>query len=385
MNKIGWLLLAALLLVVPVSAQEAPGYLRVAHFAADAPNVDVWLDGEMALEDVAPASISDFMEVEYGTHTLAIAPTGEEETIFEAEIEIEEEHYYSVAIVGQMADDSLSPLIIDETAAMEGVDMSQGVFRIIVNNIAGSPPVSFYEADMFVERNIEYGEASAEFFPAFVWDTGMAIVGEDLEDVFFDFDSEADQSAGFWEPYTVYLYGMMGTYPGEMFVDYGIEGGAHYVTAPDVPTFLEAFNAFDLTGDFRTYFHFETAVAALRAAGLDETLAEGGPYTLFIPVDQAFEALTEGALDALMEDPDALSDILEYHIVEGDYDYDALVEAGTVTSLQGEDITITPSEDDGFTFRLNDEAVINNFDYPFLNGQWRVWFINNTVLMPPTE
>jgi hypothetical protein len=375
--------------ITPLAAHEDTAHVRFGHFAADAPNIDVFVNGDAVLEDFAAASVSDFLEFEPGTLTVAIAPTGEgmeQAIIGPEEVAVEAEHNYSVSVIGQAADDSLSPLVIDETAEMEGCDMSTSVFRILVNNIAGGPPISFYENDMWVEKNIEYGSYAATCVPSFFWDTGKAVVGEDLENILFDFDSEADGQGGYWEPYTVYFWGLMGEYPGAPDEDYYFGGGNWYTVAPDPVTFLSAFSGLGLTGDSEIYFQFDKAVEAIKTAGLDETLASEGPFTLFVPVDQGFEALPEGTLDELMADPEALRDVLSYHVVEGSYRYDDLIEAGTLTTLQGADITITPPEDEeDFHFYINGDTRVMNFEYPLPDGTI-IWFIDNpTVLIPPSE
>jgi transforming growth factor-beta-induced protein len=62
---------------------------------------------------------------------------------------------------------------------------------------------------------------------------------------------------------------------------------------------------------------FNTLLAAATAAGLDQTLASGGPFTVFAPTDAAFAALPAGTVDALLQDVDALRNILLYHVVDG--------------------------------------------------------------------
>ncbi|MBN1194769.1 MAG: fasciclin domain-containing protein [Methanomicrobiaceae archaeon] len=63
---------------------------------------------------------------------------------------------------------------------------------------------------------------------------------------------------------------------------------------------------------------FTTLLAAVDAAGLTETLSGEGPFTVFAPTDDAFEALPEGTVAALLEDPEGnLKDILLYHVVSG--------------------------------------------------------------------
>jgi uncharacterized surface protein with fasciclin (FAS1) repeats len=63
---------------------------------------------------------------------------------------------------------------------------------------------------------------------------------------------------------------------------------------------------------------FTTLVAALDAAGLVDTLAGEGEFTVFAPVDDAFAALPEGTVESLLADPEgALKDILLYHVATG--------------------------------------------------------------------
>jgi transforming growth factor-beta-induced protein len=62
---------------------------------------------------------------------------------------------------------------------------------------------------------------------------------------------------------------------------------------------------------------FNTLVAAVTEAGLAETLQSEGPFTVFAPTDDAFAALPEGTVEALLADIPALTDILLYHVVEG--------------------------------------------------------------------
>ena len=62
---------------------------------------------------------------------------------------------------------------------------------------------------------------------------------------------------------------------------------------------------------------FSTLVAAVTAADLVETLQGDGPFTVFAPTDDAFAALPEGTVEALLDDIDTLTAILTYHVVPG--------------------------------------------------------------------
>ncbi|CAB4556461.1 unannotated protein [freshwater metagenome] len=87
---------------------------------------------------------------------------------------------------------------------------------------------------------------------------------------------------------------------------------------------------------------FSTLVAAVQAAGLVEVLQGEGPFTVFAPTDDAFAALPEGLLDALLlpENQGVLAQILTYHVVAGKI-MAADVVAGDVATVEGSNITIT--------------------------------------------
>jgi uncharacterized surface protein with fasciclin (FAS1) repeats len=86
---------------------------------------------------------------------------------------------------------------------------------------------------------------------------------------------------------------------------------------------------------------FTTLVAAVEAAGLVETLKGEGPFTVFAPTDEAFAALPEGTVDALLADPAALAAILTYHVVPGAVMSSALTEGMTAATVNGAEVTFT--------------------------------------------
>lgn len=72
-----------------------------------------------------------------------------------------------------------------------------------------------------------------------------------------------------------------------------------------------------------------TLVAAVKAAGLVETLQGKGPFTVFAPTNDAFENLPEGTVETLLkpENKAQLTKVLTYHVVSGKYDFDAIAKA----------------------------------------------------------
>ncbi len=86
---------------------------------------------------------------------------------------------------------------------------------------------------------------------------------------------------------------------------------------------------------------FSDLVRAVQAAGLAETLQEEGPFTVFAPTDGAFAGLPDGALDELMEDPDALAEILLHHVVPGIYTEAEIRELSSLETAQGTTLEIS--------------------------------------------
>ena len=120
---------------------------------------------------------------------------------------------------------------------------------------------------------------------------------------------------------------------------------------------------------------FTTLVIAVEAAGLVDTLKGEGPFTVFAPTDAAFAALPEGALDGLLADIPALTDVLLYHVVPGKVMAAEVVNLSSATTVQGSDLTITV--EDGAVM-INDALVVTA-DIETSNG---VIHVIDAVLLP---
>ncbi len=125
---------------------------------------------------------------------------------------------------------------------------------------------------------------------------------------------------------------------------------------------------------------FSTLVAALSAAGLVDTLAGEGSFTVFAPTNDAFAALPEGTVDALLEDPSGdLTQILLYHVVDGAAMASDVVGLDSVTTLQGEPVSIEVV--DGNVI-LNGSVMVTATDIEASNG---VIHVIDAVLLPGAE
>jgi uncharacterized surface protein with fasciclin (FAS1) repeats len=119
---------------------------------------------------------------------------------------------------------------------------------------------------------------------------------------------------------------------------------------------------------------FKTLTAAIEAAGLQEALSEKGPFTVFAPTDEAFAKLPEGTVEALLADPEALKQVLLYHVTEGTVLAEDVVKLKKAETLNGQKVAINAK--DGV--KINDATVIKT-DIMAENG---VIHVIDTVLIP---
>jgi uncharacterized surface protein with fasciclin (FAS1) repeats len=85
---------------------------------------------------------------------------------------------------------------------------------------------------------------------------------------------------------------------------------------------------------------FNTLVAAVKAAGLVETLSGEGPFTVFAPTDEAFAQIPEDRLSALLADKEALTAVLTYHVVSGKVMAEDVVKLGSAETVNGQSVDI---------------------------------------------
>jgi uncharacterized surface protein with fasciclin (FAS1) repeats len=124
-----------------------------------------------------------------------------------------------------------------------------------------------------------------------------------------------------------------------------------------------------------------TLATAVEAAGLVDTLNDpDAAYTVFAPANSAFEALPAGTLDQLLADPQGqLTDILTYHVVPERYDAAGLAAAGTVTTVQGDELVIS-GEATELVIDEQEQAAVLCGNIPTANA---TVFVIDKVLMPP--
>lgn len=109
--------------------ESEPANLRVAHMSLNAPNVDVYVDGSVVLEDVPFGAVSDYLDVPAGTRTIEITAAGDQDTsVFQGDVSVESGQTYTVAAAGEIgdeADEAFAPLVLEDNNAAPGADTAR--------------------------------------------------------------------------------------------------------------------------------------------------------------------------------------------------------------------------------------------------------------------
>jgi uncharacterized surface protein with fasciclin (FAS1) repeats len=85
---------------------------------------------------------------------------------------------------------------------------------------------------------------------------------------------------------------------------------------------------------------FNTLVAAVKVAGLAETLSGPGPFTVLAPTDEAFAKLPAGTVEGLLKDIPKLTAVLTYHVIAGKFMAADVIKLSAAKTVQGQSVTI---------------------------------------------
>lgn len=366
--------------------------IRVAHFSPDTPAVDVYVNGEAAITDLSYPNVTDFVTLPAGSYELAVAPAGtsiDDAAIGPAEFDLPANAYITVAAVGSLEAGTLTVSVIVEDFSELAADTAHVT---VVHAIEGAPAVDVLAGGQAVISDLA--------FPgSFITPSGAPNDGA------FEIDVPAgsyDLSVVASSDNSVQVLDLSGT---------TLEAGTYYLVAaigtPDAPdvalTAIDADTASALSAALAGEMmmeddsmesmgtivdiasadeNFSTLVAAVVAADLAETLSGEGPFTVFAPTNDAFAAAFDAlgiTAEELLADTDTLTNILLYHVVSGEVLAEDVVNATSVTTVQGSDITITVR--DGNVF-LNDTVQVTMTDILASNG---VIHVIDGVLLPPAE
>jgi transforming growth factor-beta-induced protein len=344
--------------------------IRVAHFSPDTPAVDVFVNGEVAIEGLAFPNITGWIELPAGSYNIAVAPAGagiDAAAIGPADFDLPAGAFITVAATGSLEAGTLAPqvLIEDYNAIPEG-QARISVFHAIEDAPAVDVLANGARAVISLGYPGTLGNNDGFFIldvPAGTYDLQVVPTNAN-EPVVLDLPGTTLEAG------VNYFVAAVGTLDSPSVALSATDTRMDDMLAEDE---MMGQTIVDIAvADGR----FETLVAAVTAAGLADTLASEGPFTVFAPTDDAFAALPAGTVEGLLNDIPALTDILLYHVVAGAVPAETVVTLDSATTLQGSDVTISVTDAGVF---LNDTIQVIITDIAASNG---IIHVIDGVLLP---
>lgn len=362
-----WLLLCLFILPgLTIAAQETTpeataetdenqvAWVRFTHVSADTAELDVYIDDELAFENIEFLEVTPYLSVEAGTHEVALVPAG-------ADIEVALQtragalaagHTYILGASG--LSEAFNMFVLDETGMIDssyepvaeqmGERDALGWF-IILHAIEDGPALSVvFQTGENVAENLTFGGYYAS--PVIPGNYPILIMTADGQDIIFNQLNPLDIHAGL-----LYFVIMTGT----------ADDPQLQLSVSGTKTIEEILLSSDALSTFTD---------ALDGAGLSEMLATEGQFTVFAPPNGAFDGLDEETLDSTVE----------YHIVPGSYQLNDIRELETLTTLSGEEITVgnAASDNSQLSILLNDVPL----EFSGVLGINGIVYLVNSLLMP---
>ncbi|PSP80756.1 DUF4397 domain-containing protein [Halobacteriales archaeon QS_4_69_225] len=183
----------------------ASARVRASHMSPNAPNVDVYVDGEAVLEDVPFGETSGYLELDAGTYAVEITPAGDSETtVFSGDVSVEAETDYTIAAIGEVGDDtdqSFEALVLEDDNSDPGSDTA----RVrAVHASPDAPDVDITADGEVLFDGIEFGNSDSIEVPAGDY---TLEVRADTEENDGDIVGEADVSLDGGAAYTAFAAG----------------------------------------------------------------------------------------------------------------------------------------------------------------------------------
>lgn len=168
--------------------------VRAAHLSPDAPNVDIYVDDEPVLEDVAFGDVSEYLELAAGEYDIQVTEAGEQEAVFEESLEIEAEDY-TLAALGEIADET-QPFAV-EVFEDDLSDPGEEARVRVLHAAPDAPAVDIVDeatGDVLFE-DLAFGEADAGMVPGDDYTIAVQPAGDEGGEPVDTFDLTVESGA----------------------------------------------------------------------------------------------------------------------------------------------------------------------------------------------
>lgn len=161
------------------AGQSGTANVRVAHLSPDAPNVDVYVDDDRALPDVSFRTVSDYLELPVGDHTVTITAAGDPDTVVLEDDVTVETGAYTIAAIGELGEGTSvfqTLVLMDDNSVVD--DDTARVRIVHASPDARGVDIAVAGGDVLVE-DVTFGDAAYVEVPAGQYDLQVRQSGED--------------------------------------------------------------------------------------------------------------------------------------------------------------------------------------------------------------
>ena len=324
-------------------------------------NGDVAKNGGQAQVNVPVGYTTAYLYLKPGVYHVALAPTGKglKNALIPAQVvRVAAGHRYLMAVIGQTANKSPKPLLIDETAEKTQIGASPSdPVTITINGVVDSTGLDYEWAGKLVNRDIKFGTFGVGVYQAGNAHIRLTVKGKTPNTIIDEdnFAAPCDSVFGAYGPYTVSA-GVVGSGP---------------TSELTLTAFLQQFDPNKLVPGSQ-FPSFTTVLQAINKAGLTD-MYNNATMLFLAPTDQAFADMPKAQRDALLADPAALARMLRAHTIAG------YVPRGSLAETPGGEFNRRFTNLLGDPIEIGQDFLINGTD---VDGFDSIWLANGTQIHP---
>jgi uncharacterized surface protein with fasciclin (FAS1) repeats len=361
-NGVIYAINAPLTLPAAAAAGSATTHIRIANFSPDAPPLQIYIDGQPSdIQTVSSGEMSGWVEMPAGSYQLALVPDGSnlaEAVIPQQSYSLDAHQWQTIATIGSTADQTVTTEFVPENYA----PLADGQARVtFFNALENGPAVNVVSNRVTtLASDLAFGVGTTINVPTGTTDVSLVPMDAPQAPLL-------NLPITVFDPNTFYFVAATGTTDApqaQVFTVQESQVAQMIQESRLIPQVLQDSG------------HFTILLQAMETAGLTDTLSSGGPYTLFAPTDDAFNALPQDTLNSLLATPNQLKTVLLGYIVQGQFAGSDVAAMTSLTTLAG--TTLTVSADANGVY-LNGTAQLMTTDIATGNG---VIHEINAVLLP---
>ena len=349
------LVCSLLITVTALDAQSndvSQARFRLANYVIDLPAISGFVNRISVAEALGFRMTGQHIQVPAGEQTISVEveTSHGRQNLLTMEVILEVDNDYTLALIGQIAHDSLTPLLINESQIVSQLrdPADPHSYAILVHGISNGPAVDFTMDNERLIEGLAFGNYSAVAVSLAPHDI-LVTFSDDPNRILFRNDGETPPANDL-----LLLTAMVGDYPDNI----AVTGAVSRLPQRTILDFLRSYE--DEQGNT-----FNILLAAIELANLQEAFTRQDAITLLAPTDAAFMALEAGELTSLFTNPEDLQVLLLAHIIDDIFAIRQLNDPLTLETRAGSSVIFSYADGE---LRINNKAGVLFGTFPVVTN-----------------